>query len=229
MLDQALTAKTFTIDQFGAMFPGVSDEWAKAFATACPEFEITTPERLAAFFANVSHESLGLTRLEESFAYTPKRLRQVFPKYFKKPSDAETYVHLGAKAIANRVYANRMGNGSETSGDGWRYRGQGPPMLTGSANYIRVGKALNLPLWSKPELARTPAGGARIAGFFWQDAKCNSFIDAGDFDGVCDKFNIGRKTFLIGDSNGYADRVAIWHRFRAIFNLPALRAAVAAA
>lgn len=214
MLDDLLTEA-----RFRAMFPSVGPEWYPAFLAACAEYKIDTAERLAAFFANVFHESMGLTRMEESFTYTPKRLRQVFPKYFKKPSDAETYVQLGPKAIAARVYAGRMGNGSETSGDGWRYRGRGPMMLTGANNYSRVGLALDVPLWSKPELAATVAVGARIAGFFWHDAKCNAFIDSGDFDGVCDKINIGKKTFLIGDSNGYADRVSSWRKFKAILDV----------
>lgn len=215
---------TFSDSQFVEMFPGLP-QWIPAFRASCAEFEITTPVREAAFFANVHHESAGLTRLEESFAYNPVRLRAVFPKYFKRPQIAEEYVKLGPKAIASRVYALRMGNGSEASGDGWRYRGQGPMMLTGAANYIKVGAALDLPLWSKPELAKTLTVGARIAGYFWKTAGCNELADAGDFDGVADKINLGRRTEVHGDANGFSDRAEKWERFKAILGVPRKEAA----
>lgn len=210
-------------EAFQAIFPnttaGTPQDHAD-FSAACVRFGIDTPERMAAFCANDYHESLGRTRFEESFAYkTAKRLREVFPKYFKTLKIAEEYLLMGPKAIASRVYANRMGNGSEASTDGWRYRGGGDFQLTGASNYSKFGQKLGIPLWSHPELARIPKNGALIAGAFWDEAGCNALIDAGDFDGVCDKINIGRKTFLIGDSNGYADRVASWTRIKGILGV----------
>lgn len=193
------------------------------FAAACVRFGITTPERMADFCANVAHESRGRTQFEESFRYrTPERLREVFPKYFKTPAKAQEYFKLGPKAIASRVYALRMGNGSEASADGWRYRGGGDIQLTGAANYIKFGQKLGIPLWSNPDLARTPKVGALIAGAFWEAANCNSYSDAGDFDGVCDVINLGHKSPEIGDSNGFPERKALREKFRAILGLPKL-------
>lgn len=214
---------TFTQEQFTAIFPGAAPEWIPAFQNACPEFGINNPKRTAAFFAEISHESAGLTKLEESFVYkTAERLIAVFGKRrFRDLAQAQEYLKLGPEAIANRVYGLRMGNGSEASGDGYRYRARGPIGLTGANNYQRFGAKLGLPLWSKPDLVLVPKTGARTSGLFWLDGGCNELADAGDFDAISDLINIGKKTPEYGDANGFADRAAKWERCKFVMGVAA--------
>jgi putative chitinase len=214
---------TFSAEQFTAIFPGASQEWIPAFQNASAEYGINTPKRTAAFFAQIAHESVGLTKLEESFHYkTAERLLDVFGKRrFRDLAHAQEYLKLGPEAIANRVYGLRMGNGSEASGDGYRYRARGPIGLTGANNYKRYGSKLGLPLWSKPDLVLVPKNGARSSGLFWMDGGCNELADADDFDGISDVINLGTKSPQIGDSNGYADRAAKWERCKFVMGVAA--------
>ena len=100
------------------------------------KFEINNPNRIAMFLAQVGHESGGLTRTSENLNYKPERLAQIFPKYFRDV-DPHEYAHNPEK-IANRVYANRMGNGDEESGDGYKFRGRGLIQLTGQIGRAHV-------------------------------------------------------------------------------------------
>jgi len=199
--------------QFELMFPQAADNYAYFCApgAACDEFSINTNERLAAYFAELSHESVGMTRLEESFAYTPARLMTVFPFRFTTLEKATDYVTRGPKAIASLVYANRLGNGAEKSGDGWTYRGRGFIQLTGKRNYAEFAAATGVPLDLKPDLAVFPPHAARIAARFWQTRKCNEMADVLNFDGITAAIN--------GGLMGQQDRIATWNRFRAILGL----------
>ena len=115
---------------------------------------------MAAFCAQLAHESGQLQRWTENLSYRWERLRQVFPKYF--PSDAEARpFDRKPERIANRVYANRMGNGPEASGDGWRYRGRGPIQLTRTDNYRACGQGIGVDLVDDPDLLVT--AGARVS------------------------------------------------------------------
>lgn len=202
-----------TPSQFEAMFPKAGDYHALFLTqgSACDEFSITTTERQAAFFAQLSHESVGLTRLEESFAYYPARLMSVFPFRFQTRAKANDYVSRGPQAIASLVYANRLGNGPEKSGDGWTYRGRGFIQLTGRKNYAEFGTALGLPLEQTPNLAKLPAHAARIAARFWQTRGCNEMADILNLVGITRAINGG----LIG----LKDRIETWNRFRSILGL----------
>ena len=175
----------------------------RSLQPALIEFDITTARRMAPFLGEVAYESSGLTRMEESFAYTPERLTVVWPFRFKTLPVAEAYVARGAAAIASYVYANRMGNGAETSGDGWRFRGRGFIQLTGRANYAESGVALDLPLLTRPEMAADPANAWRIAARFFATRGCNGFADAGNFSAITYAIN--------GGSNGAKGR-ADWRR-----------------
>jgi putative chitinase len=103
--------------------------------------------------------------------------------------DARKLIALGPEAIANRVYANRLGNGDEKSGDGWRYRGSGYKQLTGRANYREIGAIIGLDLETDPESARQPESAARVAFAFWDARGCSPIADNGDVDGVAEKIN----------------------------------------
>jgi putative chitinase len=106
---------------------------------------------LAHFMGQCHHESNGFTRFSENLNYSAPRLLQIFPKYFNKLTAMQ--YQRNQQKIANKVYANRMGNGDEASGDGWKYRGRGPLQLTGKNNYIAAGKYLNIDLVNNPDLA----------------------------------------------------------------------------
>ena len=113
------------------------DYWYNALSQLLPDYEINTPQRIAAFMAQCAHESGGFTALEENLNYKPATLRKLFSKYFPTDELAAQYCSKTNKqeAIANRIYASRMGNGDEASGDGFKYKGRGLIQLTGKDNY----------------------------------------------------------------------------------------------
>lgn len=172
------------------------EHFVEALAAACEEFEISTPRRLAAFLANVSVESGSLTRLTENLNYKASGLLRVFPSHFDGDEAAE-YAHQPEK-IANRVYADRMGNGDEASGDGWRFRGRGLFQITGRDNYVACGEALGVDLIENPEYMESAEGAARSAAWFWHSHGLNALADAGDFHRICRKIN--------GGDNGLEER-----------------------
>jgi putative chitinase len=160
--------------------PKLSPTWAERFLpyleAAMREFGITTKQRRCAFLAQLAVESNELTRWREDLNYKAQRLMVVFPTKFKTITQADEYAH-NPERIANRVYANRMENGPEASGDGWRFRGRGPIQLTGRANYRIFGGELGLPLEDDPDLAAQYEHGFRIAGLYWRRGGCNSLAD----------------------------------------------------
>jgi putative chitinase len=200
-----------TLDQFrGCVQCGaeLAQRWQAPMEAAMAEFGITTPRRIAAFLAQVGHESCSLARLEESLTYrTPERLMQVWPRRFPTLGSALPYVR-NPEGLANLVYANRGGNGGPESGDGWRYRGRGPLQITFADGYRRAGQALGLPLVQQPGLLLAPEHGSRSAAWYFAAAGCLPLADAGDFDAVSDLVNLGRRTDRVGDAVGYSDRLA---------------------
>jgi putative chitinase len=156
-----------------------AEPWHQPFLAAMAERAINTPRRVAAFLAQVGHESASLSHVEESLNYSAQRLREVWPTRFPTIEAAHYYEH-SPERLANLVYADRMGNGSYESGDGWAYHGRGPIQLTGCDNYRRAEIALHLPLLHQPELALQPAVGARIAAWYWEDHGCNALADQPD-------------------------------------------------
>ncbi|HTH15739.1 MAG TPA: glycoside hydrolase family 19 protein [Magnetospirillum sp.] len=184
------------------------DHFLTALAAACDEFEINTPHRLAAFLANIGVESGNLTRTTENLNYSAKGLLRVFPSHFDA-DEAQDYDRQPER-IANRVYADRMGNGDEDSGDGWSFRGRGLIQLTGKDNYAECGEALGIDLLGQPDYLEGPEGAARSAAWFWSKHGINRYADAGDFDGVCDLINKGHKTKPQGDAIGYDERLTAY-------------------
>lgn len=180
------------------------------------KYGIDTPNRLAFFIANVAHESGRFSRNRENLNYSTRGLLVTFPGYFT-PEEAEDYARQPER-IANRVYANRMGNGSEESGDGWVYRGGGLIQLTGMTNYLLCGMAIDVGLLCRPDLISVPYNSAMSAGWYWNENRLSRWADADDFDGCCDMINRGHKTVAVGDSNGYADRLALLQRWRQSVN-----------
>lgn len=166
------------------------------FTLVLEHYEINTRLRLAHFIAQLKHESCNFTKLTESLKYSEKRLLEIFPKYFTKETAKE---YAGKpKKIANKVYSNRLGNGDESSNDGWTYRGRGVIQITGKSNYRYYGKLLELDLVEVPELACEPVYTFMIAGAFWLSKGCNQLADKDDIKAVTRKIN--------GGYNGLEDR-----------------------
>jgi putative chitinase len=189
-----------------SVVPGVALGWSEPLSAAAREFGITTDLRIAAWLANILHETAGLTKLEEGFRYSRMRLLEVFSKYFT-PYNVDDY--LGhPRRIANRVYANRMGNGDEGSGDGWEFRGGGPAQLTGRANYGLCGAVLGVDLITHPRLVSSNALiGARSAGWFWSHNKLSQPADDGDFLTVCQRWNGSRKPWGMAERQEHYDNL----------------------
>lgn len=187
------------------------DEWVEPINAALDAAQCNTLDRAAMFLAQARHESAQFTTLEENLNYSSAALVATFPKYFTT-NEAHAYERQPQR-IANRVYAHRMGNGPEESGDGWRYRGRGLFQITGRDNYAEVGIALKSSadaLLDNPGLLTGHEFAAMSAAWYWSTNGLNELADAADIDGVSDLINRGRKTAAVGDSNGYADRLAGW-------------------
>lgn len=198
--------------QLVAIMPKTSTRAAAlvdALNATMAEFSITTPARAAAFFATLAHESAQLTQFDENLNYSSEGLLKNFGKYFT-PAQATQYARQPQR-IANHVYANRMGNGDEASGDGWLRRGAGGIQLTGTDNQRACARYFGIDMSAIGDWLRTPVGAIRSAGWFWMNNNINRYADVGDFDGVCDMVNRGKKTGAIGDSIGWVDRLAFFN------------------
>ena len=150
-----------------------------------------TPERAAHFFAQTAHETGGFKAFSENLNYSAQGLMNTFKKYFPTLESAQPYARQPEK-IANRVYANRMGNGDEASGDGWRYCGRGLIQLTGKDNYTFFAGSLGIPVEEAADYLATFEGAAQSACFFWEQNKLNRFADANDVKGLTRAINGGQ-------------------------------------
>jgi len=168
-------------------------QWHNALVQLLPDYEINTAERIAAFVAQCAHESGGFTALKENLNYKAATLRKIFPKYFPDDQIAQHYASLPNKqeAIANKVYANRMGNGSEESGDGYRFCGRGLIQLTGRENYSWFAASLGIGVEEASEYLQTFEGAAQSACWFWETNSLNRWADAGDILTLTKKINGG--------------------------------------
>lgn len=197
-----------TLDELKQIMPHCPDDWASALLEAMPHWDISTPAREAAFIAQFAVETNEFRAVEENLNYSIAAMMRVWPHRFPTADAAAPYEHQPEK-LANYVYADRNGNGPESSGDGWMYRGRGP-QLTGRANYRAAGLALGRSLEEEPERVCRPEVGADVAGWFWYSNGCNELADKGDFEGVTHKIN--------GGLTGYAQRNAYHDKAVAVLN-----------
>lgn len=181
--------------------------WAEIIGQTMHAYRIDTGLRRSSYLAQIAHESQCFTRLEESLAYRPGRLLEVFPKYFDEVS-AVTYAG-NAKAIASRVYANRMGNGDEASGDGWKYRGRGLIQLTGRDNYRACGAALGMELEKFPDRLTDRTVAALSSAWFWSANGLNELADAQRFEQICRRVS--------GGTQGLVERRKLYERCLKVF------------
>lgn len=174
----------------------------------CKAYDITSPHRLSAFLAQAGHESGGLSRLEENLNYSVEALMRVWPSRFLTKEIAQNYARR-PEALANFVYANRMGNGDEASGDGWKYRGKGLIQLTGKDNHHLCGVALGEDFITHPERLLLPVNAALSAGWFWDTNRLNTLADRGDIEGITRRIN--------GGDTGLPHRLALYSRALSTF------------
>jgi putative chitinase len=164
--------------------------WEAALNTTFDRFDISHPLRQAAFIGQAAHESGNFKMLVENLNYRAETLMKVWPKRFPTLEFAKQY-ERDPKKIANSVYANRMGNRDEASGDGFRFRGRGLFQTTGHAGYYHAGQALGEDFVMQPDLVATPQYAALTAGFFWSTHKLNQYADSRDYRTMTKKINGG--------------------------------------
>jgi len=182
----------FTLNKFTEIIGKnpYADHWFDALCEILPDYDINTPERVAAFLAQTAHESGGYRAIKENLNYKAASLRKVFPKYFPTDELAAQYAQQPEK-IANRVYGNRMGNGPEESGDGFRYCGRGLIQLTGKDNYTRYAQSLEISVEEAQEHLTTFEGCVQSAAWFWESNNLNQWADKGDILTLTKRINGG--------------------------------------
>jgi putative chitinase len=184
--------------------------WTAPLNDSMRACSIDSVTRQAAFLAQVLLESSELRQLQEFLSYSPQRLRQVWPQRFPTDQVAEQYAHNPQK-LANKVYAQRMGNGDEASGDGWAYRGRGLIQLTGRDNYAHFSAAMGCDALTHPDLLQEPMGAALSAAWFWRTHGLNELADGTVQAGGDAHFSeITRR--INGGLNGLAQRRLYWER-----------------
>lgn len=183
--------------------PALNQEMAK--------FEINTPMRIAHFIAQIAHESGSFRYSSENMNYSAEALKAVFGKYFPTDNLAGEYARQPQK-IGSRVYANRMGNGDEASGDGWKFRGRGLIQLTGTDNYANCASSIRRDLLGNPDqLADDPNAGVAASGWFWNMRDLNKYADADDVRTITQRIN--------GGFNGLEDREEFLRRAKAVLGV----------
>lgn len=187
------------------------DDFVKVFNKWSERFEITTPLRVVHFLSQCLHESGNLKYVVENLNYSAEGLLKTFPKYFTR-EQANEYARK-PQMIANRVYANRMGNGNEASGDGWKYRGRGFIQITGRLNYQDYAKSSFCVgnLMTNPEWLEASPGNLKSAMFFWWKNGCNALADRDDVDALTRRIN--------GGLNGLANRKFMLRRLKKEFGI----------
>ena len=178
---------------------GIDDKWLAPLEEVFAKYNMNTPERQAAFIGQCMHESGKFKTLQENLNYSADRLHVVWPSRFPTVESAKPYDRNPQK-IANRVYGGRMGNGTEETGEGYKYRGRGLIQLTGKDNYVNAAKALDADLVNNPDLVSEPKYAALTAGWFWNKRNLNVEADAKDYTGMTKKIN--------GGVIGLAERIA---------------------
>lgn len=196
---------TVSAAQLQLIFPhagSAAGRFVEPLNSAMAQYAINNHLRIAAFLAQVGHESAQLTCVQENLNYSAAGLQTTWPTRFDKAL-AQQLARQPEK-IANLVYAARMGNGPPESGDGWKYRGRGLIQITGRNNYKATGIGLGLDLLLEPQLLEFPEGAALSAGLFWQQHGLNELADERHFDAITRRIN--------GGLNGQAERLAFYSR-----------------
>lgn len=192
----------YSADQLAELIPTNKNylDWYYILQDELPKFEIDTKNRVASFISQCGHESADFRILTENLNYSADGLLATFPKYFKTKEHALAY-HRQPERIANYVYGNRMGNGPENSGEGWKYRGRGLIQITGKYNYNEASKFIfnDSRVVDDPDYFSSVAGAIQSACWFWKANSCNQFADIGDVYGLTRR--------ITGHYNGLDERI----------------------
>ncbi len=185
-------------------------QWTRVLNLLLPDYEINNPKRVAAFLAQCIHESGGFVFLRENLNYRAESLMKVWPRHFPTLEIAKAYQRNPEK-IANKAYSNRMGNGDEKSGDGWRFSGRGLIQLTGKTNYQAFADSIETPLEEIPEYLETFEGAVQSACWFWETNNLNSLADRGDIVTLTKRIN--------GGTIGLEDRIKHYKHALEVFDV----------
>ncbi len=179
-------------EQFAELLPGnpYLDYWYSALSRCLPDYDINTPQRISAFIAQCAHESGEFRFLKENLNYRAESLVRVWPRHFPNIDIAKQYAKKPEK-IANKAYANRMGNGDESSGDGWKFIGRGLIQLTGRNNYQAFADSIETDIEDIPEYLQTFEGAVQSACWFWETNNLNRWADTGDIKEMTRRINGG--------------------------------------
>lgn len=179
---------------------------------------INTSLRLCHFFAQIDHESSFKPKRESLYYSTGKRAKLIFKTPFRDKSDEFISRYIkNPKRMGNYVYANRMGNGNESTGDGYRYRGGGFIQTTGKNNYQKLKDLTGVDFIKYPELINEQKYAMISAIAYWSDNNLNDYADKDDLDSISDIINIGRVTDSYGDANGFRHRSDLLKEYKNIF------------
>ena len=183
---------TITVNQLQQILIGnpYVEYWCDSLNSMWPQYDINTAQRCAAFIGETYVESQGYTMLHENLNYRAESLMKTWPKMFPSLSMAQKYAH-NPEMIANRAYANRMGNGSEDSGDGWQFCGKGLIQITGKANYQAFADSVQMDIDDLPKYLQTFDGAVQSACWFWQNNRLNQYADVWDINTLSRKINGG--------------------------------------
>jgi len=180
-----------------------------ALSEILPKYDITTPRRVAGFLAQCGHECMDFNTLHENLNYSADGLHKVFPKRFPTVESAQAYNRQPEK-IANKIYSDRMGNGDEASGEGYKFRGRGAIQLTGKDNYSRFAESIGKDLDEAVAYCDTLEGAIESACWFWTTHNLNAKADENDVTGSTKVIN--------GGTLGIDDRKARWLKALKAFN-----------
>lgn len=201
-----------TVQQLQKLFPSTKVDVLTSYVDPLSFFmgeeKIDTKLRICAFLAQVGHESAGLAITKENLNYGAQGLMNTFKKYFPTMDLALQYERQPEK-IANRVYADRMGNGPESSGDGWKYRGRGLIQLTGKENYTNFATERGLAFSEVISYLETPDGASESAVWFWKKNNLNQYADISDMLTITKRIN--------GGTNGLDHRMSLYKQALDIF------------
>lgn len=184
------------------------EKFIKPLNTTLKKYNINTTNRISAFIAQVAHESGNFVFMKENLNYSAEALLKVFPRHFPNESLAKSYAR-NPERIANRAYANRMGNGPESSGDGFKFCGRGLIQLTGRNNYQAFAEDFKMTIDEAIQYLETPEGATMSAGWFWDNSDLNRFADTDEIVLISKRIN--------GGTNGLQERVKYYNLGKTLF------------
>jgi len=203
--------EVFTVQKLKIIFPTTPTSTFELYVDSinqlCEKYNINNLNRRAMFIAQIGHESAYFKYVREGLKMSAARIKAVWPNRFATEEDAAPYAN-NPEALANKVYSNRMGNGTEESGDGWTYRGRGLIQVTGKENYSAFARSIGMSLDEVVSYLETPAGAVESAFWYWKTRNLNECADADDIRTCTKKIN--------GGYTGLEDRTRLYTKAKQV-------------